>query len=146
VQNIHTAEDLTEDVFFELMKKRPRFSGKSTFKTWLYAIGRNLTAKYIRSHSMLQVVPLESQEYLADEEKIECSLIHNEQKRIVHLALHSLKPEYRQVLYLNYFEGFSNMETAQIMHKSDKQIRDLIYHAKKALKAELEGRGFAYEE
>ena len=47
VQNVHTSEELTEDVFLELIIKRPKFSGKCSFKTWLYAIGRNLTAKHL---------------------------------------------------------------------------------------------------
>ena len=68
VQNIHTAEDLTEDTFAEIAIKCPKFSGKSSFKTWLYAIGRNITAKHLRKQTKLSVVPLESQEYLADEE------------------------------------------------------------------------------
>ena len=71
VQNIHTAEELTEDIFLELMIKRPVFSGKSSFKTFLYAIGRNITSKYLRKHSKLSAVPLESQEYVADAENIE---------------------------------------------------------------------------
>ena len=146
VQNIHTAEEFTEDIFFELMIKRPKFSGESSFKTWLYAIGRNITAKQLRKHAKLKVVPLESQEYLSDEENIAGDYIKSEQKRAVHQALHRLKLEYRQVLYLSYFEGFSNSETALIMKKSDKQIRDLLYNAKKALKSELERSGFEYEE
>lgn len=42
VHNIHTAEELTEEVFVKLVVKRPRFFGKSSFKTWLYAIARNV--------------------------------------------------------------------------------------------------------
>ena len=146
VQNIHTAEDLTEDTFAELAIKRPTFSGNSSFKTWLYAIGRNLTVKYIRKNSKIDVIPLESQEYLADEKDLESNYIQSEQKRTIHQALHSLKPEYRQVLYLTYFEEFRNEETARIMRKTSRQIRNLLYNAKKALKSELERRGFQYEE
>ena len=51
VQNIHLAEDLTEDTFVKLIAKRPRFSGKSTFKTWLYAIGRNVALDYLRKNA-----------------------------------------------------------------------------------------------
>ncbi len=65
---------------------------------------------------------------------------------MVHQVLHRLKLEYRQVLYLSYFEGFSNSEAALIMKKSDRQIKDLLYNAKKALKSELERSGFEYEE
>ena len=146
VQNIHTAEELTEDTFFEMMKKRPKFSGKSSFKTWLYAIGRNVTAKYLRKHTKLSVVPLESLEYVADLENIEGNYIKNEQKRTVHKALYNLKLEYRQILYLSYFEEFSNSEAAVIMKKSNKQVKALLYNAKKALKSELERSGFEYEE
>ena len=146
VQNIHTAEELTEDTFWELMLKRPKFSGKSTFKTWLYAIGRNITVKYLRKHTKLSIVPLELQENLDDEENIEKNYIKTEQKRMVHQALHRLKLEYRQVLYLICFEGFSNTETALIMKKSNRQIKDLLYNAKKALRNELKRSGFEYEE
>ena len=146
VQNIHTAEDLTEDTFAEIAIKCPKFSGKSSFKTWLYAIGRNITAKYLRKQTKLSVVPLESQEYLADEENLEINHIKSEQKRMVHQALHRLKLEYRQVLYLIYFEEFTNAEAALIMKKSSRQIESLLYNAKKALKSELERSGFEYEE
>ena len=146
VQNIHIAESLAEDTFAELAIKCPKFSGKSSFKTWLYAIGRNITSKYLRKNSKLDIIPLESQEFLEDEENIEKNYIKNEQKQHVHQALHRLKPEYRQVLYLAYFEEFSNAETADVMNKSKRQIETLIYNAKKALKAELERSGFVYEE
>ena len=145
VQNIHTAEELTEDTFAELAIRCPKFSGKSSFKTWLYAIGRNITAKYLRKHAKLSIVPLESQEYLADEESLESNYIKNEQQRMVHKAMHSLKSEYRQVLYLSYFGEFSNKEAAAIMKKSKRQIESLLYNARKALRNELERSGFEYE-
>ena len=146
VQNIHIAEDLTEDTFLELMKKRPKFSGKSSFKTWIYAIGRNITASYLRKHRKLNVVPLESQEYLSDPENPEKGYIKNEQERTVLTVLQELKPEYRQVLHLIYFEGFNIWETALIMKKSEKQVKNLLYNSKKSLRIKLERRGFDYEE
>ena len=145
VRNIHTAEELTEDTFYELLRKRPRFSGKSSFKTWLYAIGHHVAAKYLRKHTKHSEVPLESQEYLADADDLDRSIIRSEQKRMLHHAMRRLNPAYRQVLYLSYFEGFSNAETAEILHKSERQLRDLLYHAKKALRTELERSGFEYE-
>ena len=88
---------------------------------------------------------MESQEYLADEKNVESDYIKSEQKRLVHQALHSLKLEYRQILYLFYFEDFTKEEAALIMKKSERQIKDLLFNSKKALKAELERRGFEYE-
>ncbi len=73
VQNIHTAEELIEDTFAEIAIHCPKYSEKSTFKTWLYAIGRNITLQYLNKHKKLSIVPLESQEYLVNEENIEYS-------------------------------------------------------------------------
>jgi len=146
VQNIHEAEDLTEDTFAELAIKCPKYSGKSSFKTWLFAIGRNIAVKHIRKNARIEIVPFESQEYLTDEQNIEAEYIKNHEKQIIHRAIHSLNVDYRQVIYLTFFENFSNKETAEIMHKSKRQIESLLYSAKKSLKTELERRGFHYEE
>ena len=64
----------------------------------------------------------------------------------MHRALHRLKPEYSQVLYLLYFEDFDNSQTAVIMKKSKRQIENLAYRAKKSLRQELEKEDFVYEE
>ena len=63
----------------------------------------------------------------------------------VHQAMKKLQPQYRQVLWLVYMEGFSNAEAAAIMKKNSRQVKNLIYRAKTALKTELEKEGFVYE-
>jgi RNA polymerase sigma-70 factor (ECF subfamily) len=60
--------------------------------------------------------------------------------------LEKLNDDYRQVLYLIYFENFSNTETAKIMGRSERQIRNLLYRAKESLRNILEREGFRYEE
>ncbi len=65
---------------------------------------------------------------------------------MIHKSLHKLKTEYRQVLYLSFFECLKNEETALIMKKSKRQVENLLYNAKKALRAELERSGYDYEE
>ena len=53
VKNIFIAEELTEETFFRLIVKKPRFLGKSSFKSWLYAIGRNVAIDFIRHNSKI---------------------------------------------------------------------------------------------
>lgn len=145
VQNIHIAEELAEDTFFELAARKPDFSGKSSFKTWLYSIGFNIAAKQFRKRANITLVPIDAQEIL-DEESIEKNYLKNERDRMIHKSLHKLKTEYRQVLYLSFFECLKNEETALIMKKSKRQVENLLYNAKKALRAELERSGYDYEE
>lgn len=147
VKNLYTAEELAEDTFFRLMIKRPRFSGKSSFKSWLYAIGRNVAIDRVRHDSGISEKPIEDFEtYLADEYSLERAHIKEERRIEVRRALDRLPLEYRQILWLVYFEDFSNKEASVIMRKSDRQIRNLLYRAKLSLKNELEKEGFVYEE
>ena len=147
VNNIFVAEELTEDTFFRLMIKKPKYSGKSTFKSWLYAIGRNVAVDYIRHNSKILNVPIDDVEnYLIEEQNLEQSYIKEENMLIVNKALNELIPEYRNVLWLTYFEEFSNKETAIILKKTERQIKNLLYRARKALKSKLEKEGFEYDE
>ena len=147
VNNIFIAEELTEDTFFRLVIKKPKYSGKSTFKSWLYAIGRNVAVDYIRHNSKILNVPIDDVEnYLIEEQNLEQSYIKEENKLVVNKALNELIPEYRNVLWLTYFEEFSNKETAIILKKTERQIKNLLYRARKALKSKLEKEGFEYDE
>ena len=147
VNNIFVAEELTEDTFFRLIIKKPKYSGKSTFKSWLYAIGRNVAIDYIRHNSKILNVPIDDVEnYLIEEKTLEQSYIKEENMLIVNKALNELIPEYRNVLWLTYFEEFSNKETAIILKKTERQIKNLLYRARKALKSKLEKEGFEYDE
>ena len=113
----HAAEEVMEDVFFRLAAKKPKFRGKSSFKTRLYAIGRNAAG------------------YLAAETK-----------RALYACIGRLPPDYRQALTLSYFEGLDNGQTAAVMKKSRRQIENLLYRAKAALKKELEKEGIGHED
>ena len=147
VQNIHLAEDLTEDTFVKLIARRPRFSGKSTFKTWLYSIGRNVALDHLRKNAKLPAVPVEeTMALIADEADAARKYLQTERKLQVHKALKQLNKEYSQVLVLVYFEDFQNEQVASIMGKSKKQIENLVYRAKLSLKSELEKEGFVYED
>lgn len=80
-----------------------------------------------------------------EEETLEQSYIKDEQKIIVHRALGQLKPEYRQIIWLVYFEDFTNGQAAKIIGKTKHQTETLVYRAKQALKRELRKENFSYE-
>ncbi len=143
--NICEAEELMEETFVRLTVKKPKFTGKSSFKTWLYTIGRNMAIDYVRRRKWIADIPIHECYKLTDEQDLEAAYIREEQKAEVRCAMRKLKPDYQQVLWLVYFEEFTNEETASIMHKSRRQIENLLYRAKAKLKSELEKGGFRYE-
>ena len=144
--SITEAEEFAEEVFLKLYADKPKFAGKSSFKTWLYAIGRNTVLNMLRKRRKVRELPLDDFYEASDKEDIERNHIHGENKKLLYGAMEELHGDYRQVLYLVYFENFGVAETAEIMHKNEKQVSNLLYRAKAALKKNLEKEGFEYEE
>lgn len=146
VGDLHLAEELAEDAFVKLGTRRPRDRGKAAFKTWLYTIGRNLAIDHLRRNSRNPGVSLETlPEITGEEMDLEAACIREEGKITLHRAMGRLKPEYRQILWLIYFENFSCKEAAVVMRKTVHGIETLAYRARQALKAQLEKEGFMYE-
>ncbi len=147
VNNISVAEELMEECFFKIITKKPRFTARYSFKTWLYTIGRNLAIDHLRRRAKLADTSFEDlANSVQDEFELEKLYVAEERKIHVHRALKKLNVEYRQVLWLLYFEGLSNAEASVIMKKSSRQMKNLVYRAKSALKSELDKEGFVYEE
>ena len=145
VRDVYLAEDLTEETFVKLILKKPRLKNNAAFKTWLYTIAGNVARDHLRS-AKIKECPLEDHPYLADEEELERSYIRQEKQCLVHKALGELKPEYRQVLWLVYFEGFFNKEAARVLRKTVHNTEVLVSRARKALKGKLLEEGYIYEE
>lgn len=146
VGNIHMAEELAEDTFVLLGTKKPKDKGGSSFRTWLYTIGRNVAIDHLRKQKRSKAVSLEECPELTDEEKdLEKAYILEEQKILLHRAMGKLKAEYRQVLWLIYFEDFSHKQVSQVMKQSVHSIETLAYRARRSLKSQLVKEGYVYE-
>ena len=146
VGNLHTAEDLAEDTFVLLGTKKPRDKGKSSFKTWLYTIGRNLALNYLKKNSKTREISLDDCAEIGIDEDIEQLYIKKESKITLHKCIKKMNLHYRQVLWLVYFEDFSLKQVAAVMKISVHNAETLVYRARKSLKTQLETEGFVYEE
>lgn len=132
VHSYDDAEDLMMDTFALLLFKRVRFRGDSSFKTWLYGIGRNLSLNYLRKHKNESVEIID--EAIPIEIDVESEVISKENSKALFDALNQLKPEYAQVLYLSYFARMDSSQIANVMKKTVKQIYNLTERAKKQLR------------
>jgi len=141
------SEDLMSDTFLELIVKKPRFVGDSSFKTYLFKIGRNKAFDYLRKQKRTVTVPFHNAENeISDVISIENNVLKNDQQKQLNKCLETIKQEYREVLHLLYFEEMSYDSVSIIMKKNKKQIENLAYRAKLTLKTTLEKEGFVYEE
>ena len=149
VHDIGDAEELMLDAFAVAASGTSSFSGKSSFKTWIFGIGRNLAFKHLRKHRYRHG-SLDSDEMSQvrspEDAGPDMELIKEERRQKLYAAMENLVEEYREVLYLIYFEDMSCEEAASVMKKTKKQIYNLSARGKLALKKELGRMGFEYEE
>lgn len=135
VHDIQVAEDLAIDSFMYIYVNKKKFNFKVTLKTYLFTIGRSRAIDYLRKAKVLNNTDLI--EHQKDLLEIEENVIINEQAKAVNEAVKALPVDMCAVVTLVYFEGLSYDETAKVMKKNKKQIDNLLYRAKKALKNEL---------
>ncbi len=140
LHDLGESEDMMIEAFARVFAKSRPINGDGAFRAYLYKVGRNLALRYMKKHR-LQTVDIGDFEppchILADTD-----LIRGERNRLLYSAIDKLRPEYREVIYLVYFEYMSYREAAKIMHKSEKQITKLLYNGKQSLKMTLTLAGF----
>ncbi len=104
------AEDVLHDAYDKVLSGRARFSGSSTFKTWLFGVIR-LTAlehrrwRWIRRGSE----PIEEVEIPASAPHVD-----RETAEALARAMTKLSDRQREVLHLVFYEGLSIAEAADI--------------------------------
>lgn len=136
-RDIQLAEECAVDAFVKLYTDKPRFNGSVRFKTWIYTIGRNRAYDAMRRLSKLKTRDIEEAYCIKDCNDMEKKIDMDEMRASLRRIISRLKSEYSQALCLVFFEDFTNDEAAHIMGKTGKQIRDLLYRAKKVMKKEL---------
>lgn len=139
------AEDLVDDIFFRLMVKKPHFSGRTSFKTWLYTMTRHRTIDYLRRQKRNPAVSVDEIQELADKKQLEESYIKKERQIAVYRALRQINASYQLVLHLSFFEDFDNAQIASFLGKNKRQVEMLKYRGLQALKKELEQEGLPDE-
>lgn len=141
VHNMEDAEELMLDAYAEAAAGAD-YSGKSTFKTWLFSIGKNLALMRLRKR---RFTAGESFERTDDEAAPpELSILREERNRQLYEALSRIKEEYRQILILLYFEDMSHEDAAKVMGKTKRQTYHLAERGRAALRERLERMGFDY--
>ena len=141
VRSAEEAQDIAMDTFVEILVHPGRFRFKSSFKTYIYSVARHKAVDFLRKK---RTVP-DSGKEIWDESAID-SFYRREDARTVRECMDRLNGDYRTVLHLVYFEEVDGDGAAKIMGKSKKQLANLLYRAKQALKTELEKEGFCYED
>ena len=142
--DLHEAEDLMIEAFALMFAKPRPVSEPGSFRGYLFRVGRNLAGRHRQKHR-LRLLSLDELTFEPKGEVLaETPLYGMERKRQLYQAMEKLRDDYREALYLVYFEDMSYRQAASVMGKSESQITKLVYREKQSLKTILEKEGFDY--
>ncbi|MCH5251815.1 MAG: RNA polymerase sigma factor [Lachnospiraceae bacterium] len=126
--NIHDAEDAVQDVFLKLLKQKNKcFHDEEHLKSWLIRITINQCLDYKKAFFRKNTVPLEDLE-----------IPYEQKERELMEELYRLPKEYRNILYLHYYEGYTIKEIAKILGKKQNTVNSKLTRGRNQLKKIME--------
>lgn len=138
--NVMEAEDLTQDVFVQLLKKAGSFRGDSKFSTWLYRLTINQVLMHIRSSIRRREFPSLLEE-LAATRIVKHSFTDRVVNRVtLRAALAKLPPGSRSVFVKFDVEGYNHEEIAGIFGFSTGNSKSQLHKARRKLRKLLSDR------
>ena len=127
--NVHDAEDITQNVFYKLLKYRKQFNSEEHRKAWLLRVTVNEIKLFKRSGWFRKRDSNELAEITDDTDP--AILAEN---RMVHDAVMALKQEQRMVVMLHYYYGYSTSEISAMTGIKEETVRTRIKRARTKLK------------
>ncbi|MEL7222299.1 MAG: RNA polymerase sigma-70 factor [Bacteroidota bacterium] len=132
------AEDLVQEVFYDLWRKREKLNVKQSWRAYLRRAAINRTLNYIRDQKMIvddeSALPFDMSSAEADAGKL---MEVDELKADIAQAIESLPERCRLVFGLSRFELMSNKEIAQHLEISIKTVENQMTKALKLLRVRL---------
>jgi RNA polymerase sigma-70 factor (ECF subfamily) len=141
------AEDLTQDVFLQLLRKIDTFRGESAFSTWLHRMSVNIVLMRFRKKPKAEtpldtiINPEEESRTLPKEFGQPDLRLNGVIDRItVQAAINDLPPGYKVMFILHDIEGYNHDEIAEMfgcsvgnsksqVHKARLRLRELLQNA-----------------
>ncbi len=124
------AEDIMQEVFIRLLRYEPEFKNLEHEKAWMIRTTLNLSKDFLKSKWRQTTTGLEK---MPEDEKVFMKLPYLEQDDMLWLVL-SLQINYRQPLYLFYYEDYGVKEIADILEIPVNTVKTNLRRGREELK------------
>ena len=146
--NKEDANDLTQDVFAKAYRSLNRFRGRSSFYTWIYAIGTNMTLNFLKKRNRRTAWSLDNLDSGIQNDEAMVDLAHaanprhqsdlNELQKKLNEAMQSLSNAHRAVVTMFDIQGIPHAEISKILKISEGTVRSRLFYAHRQLQGHLE--------
>lgn len=128
------AEDLASDVFVKALRSLDRYEERGVpFVAFLYRLARNAAIDRARGRARrMPPGPIPSD--LPSGQDVEGQALRGTERSILLAALARLRETHREVMVLRFVEGYTGVEVARMLGKSEGAIRILQHRATQQLR------------
>lgn len=137
--NQSDSEDITQEVFLKLLDHIRELPDREAVKAWLIRVTVNQCKDCNKRAWYRRHTPLEP-------EREDIAVWQDEELALLD-ALKRLRPLYRTMLYMHYYEGYKIREIAGILHLRENTVSSGLHRARKELRRILtEGEDASWNE
>ena len=135
-----TAEEVLNDVMFEVWRSAANFKGQSKLATWIFGIAHNKAMNALRKTKGKEFSELEE---IESKENPQTEVEKKNLGQKIKNALTHLSEEHRAVIELTFYHGFSYAEIAEIVDCPVNTVKTRMFHAKRLLHGILNKMGLS---
>ena len=130
LKSTHDAEDICQTVFLKLLTSGQTFDSPAHEKAWIIRTTANACKDALRSTFRRRTVALEAAASAAAPEAPDSEVLE---------AVMALPENYREAVYLHYFEGYSVREIAGLLGRSEAAVTAHLSRGRHKLRTTLGG-------
>jgi RNA polymerase sigma-70 factor (ECF subfamily) len=147
LENKEEAEDIVQEIFLKVLKKKSTFKEQSGVYTWIYRIAVNTILNYIKRKKIVQFISFENFKNAKDSElaaeapnpavKLEQEELKNIEIRKLEKSIDRLSAREKTAFYLFHYENLKQKKIAEIMHTSVSAVESLVHKSMKKIRENM---------
>jgi RNA polymerase sigma-70 factor, ECF subfamily len=139
------AEDLCQECFLRVVQQADRWEERARFRTWLYAVARNLAADEARRAVHRRTEPLDGTEPASEARGPDRAAEDALLRPRIETAIRALPAEQREVFLLREYEDVPFADIAEITGAPLPTVKSRMRYALEALRRALSDPGAALD-
>ncbi len=130
-------DDLLQDTMLACVSATERFEGRSSFRTYVFGIARNVLFAHLRSRQRHGVVDFEHASIEDMGTSPSKQVVRSQQARQLAQALRRIPLEYQIILELYYWEQLSSAEIAEVLDVPSSTVRTRLRRGRQQLERQV---------
>ena len=130
----NVSQDLTQNLFYRVMKYRSSFKEENSFKSWVYQMARNVHFDYCKNNQKQSERFTTVENYNEESSAIDDAFSEEDFDRL-DVALSGLGSDQREIIILSRYQGLKYEEISKITNMSVSAIKVQVHRTIKQLRS-----------